>query len=251
MSVPANALQAGLAYRQAVEDAGNAVDQMMVQYGWQMPGAGGQYSTTAAGDAFDPDKVLQFDDEGKAIMTQPTALGQYGTTGLFAQSTQETASEEAEARLGSRMSGITGGLARQRERLSETLGGQRMGALSSQLFGGIGQQYGTVRSAYGDLLSARVTDATVGGTAQSEDATLTDPNLVVPTPPVEPQVAPPPAAPSWQDPSQYKPKEFTKAAPRNNQLGKPGNPNQVSVKRGQGGVLWLWRPSQQGWFKKP
>lgn len=252
MSVPANALQAGLAYRQAVEDAGNAVDQMMVQYGWQMPGTGGEYSTIAAGDAYDPDKVLQFDDQGKAIMTMPTTGGQYGTTGLFAQSAQETAAEEAEARLGARVSGITGGLARQRERLSETLGGQRMGALSGQLFAGIGQQYGTVRSAYGDVLSARTTDATTAGTGMAESATLTDPNVAVPPAPVAPEPAPPQAAPpSWQDPSQYNPKEFTKAAPRNNQLGKPDNPNQVSVKRGQGGMLWLWRPSQQGWFRKP
>jgi hypothetical protein len=252
MSVPSSALQAGLAYRQAVEDAGNAVDQMMMQYGWQMPGAGGQYSTTAAGDAYDPDKVLQFDDQGKAIMTMPTAGGQYGTTGLFAQSAQETAAEEAEARLGARVSGITGGLARQRERLSETLGAGRMGALSGQLFAGLGQQYGTVRGAYGDVLSARATDATTAGTGMAENVTLTDTSAVVPEPPMAPAPPPPPPAPpSWEDPSQYKPKEFSVKGRPGDNPGPPKNPNEVKVHRGPGGIIWLWRPSQKAWFKKP
>jgi hypothetical protein len=181
VSLPQAAVGASVAFRQAVEDAGNAVDSMMMQYGWQMPGANGQYSTTAAGDAFDPNNVLSFDDQGKAVQTAPTGMGQYGTTGLFAESAQQTAAEEAEARLAARTSGITGGLARQRERLSETLGAQRMGGLSAQLFGGLGQQYADVGRSYLDVLTGRAQDEAGVAMGLAEEQPLMG---EAPTPPV-------------------------------------------------------------------
>lgn len=265
MSVPGNAIQAGLAYRQAVEDAGNAVDQMMMQYGWQTPGAGGQYSSIAAGDAYDPDRVLTFDDKGKAIMTMPTVGGQYGTTGLFAESAQETAAEEAEARLAARTTGLTGGLARQREVLSETLGRQRMGGLSEQLFAGIGQQYGGVGTSYRNLLAAQVEDATMAGTGQAENVTLTDPNAVVPPPPMTEPVAPAPAAP--EPPSTIIPQAKNTVGGilpsgsrgnynrRGNPTGSnlPKNPKPGQVFKGEGGVTFVYRsagPAGKGWYRK-
>ena len=264
MSVPANAIQGSIAFRQAVEDAGNAVDQMMMQYGWQTPGAGGQYSNIAAGDAYDPDKVLTFDDQGKAVMNMPTVGGQYGTTGLFAQSAQETAAEEAQARLGMRASGITGGLARQREVLSESLGRQRMGALSGQLFAGLGQEYGTVRGSYSDLLAAQVEDATAAGTGQAENATLTDPNAAVPPLPMveEPvaPVAPEPAStiiPAAKNtvggilPSGSRGNYNRRGNPTGSNL--PKNPKAGQVYKGEGGVTFVYRsngPAGKGWYRK-
>ena len=262
MSVPANAIQGSIAFRQAVEDAGNAVDQMMMQYGWQTPGAGGQYSSIAAGDAYDPDKVLSFDDQGKAVMTMPTVGGQYGTTGLFAQSAQETAAEEAQARLGMRASGITGGLARQREVLSESLGRERMGALSGQLFAGLGQQYGGVRTSYGNLLAAQVEDATTAGTGMAENVTLTDPNVAVPPP--DPAAGPPvDTGPRYSIGNQtYGVGDIVPDTANGRRAfrkkgdpgGKPpGNPQNGEIYMGPGGVWWVRRnqgPKGPGWYKK-
>lgn len=139
MSVTESAYNAAIAYRQAVEDAGNFIDQQMRQYGWTAPGADGQYSVLNAQNAFDPDRVIQFDQSGApmvdtASIAAATRGGQYGTSGLFAQTAQQLVGQAAEARLeeSQRGFGRGSGLTQQRKMAAETFAQERMGALSNQ-----------------------------------------------------------------------------------------------------------------------
>jgi hypothetical protein len=268
-NVTSNATRAGLEYRNAVVDAGNFIDQLFAQSGWKMPDGAGGYSTTASGDAFDPDKVIQFDDRGVASYKMPGAfgLGQYGTTGSFARSAQETATEEAEARQQSLQSGIRGGLARQREQLSETLGIQRMGDISNKLIQDILSSYGNVRGAYLGTLTGGVEDTAGAAGAQAEVAPVAappkpaEPPLVEPTPVKPPPVESSPVETSAQkQPVQYNTGDIVEATNRGNfdTKGSPGgtppkNPQPGQVFKGERGVTWVWRPqgpNGPGWYKR-
>ena len=148
MSVSEGAYNAAMAYRMAVQDAGNFIDQQMRQYGWTAPGADGKYSVLNAQNAFDPDRVIQFDQSGApmvdtAAIAQATMGGQYGTTGLFAQTAQQNAAQEADVMLGERMRGFGrgSGLTRQRERAAETFARERMGNVSNQFLQSILGRY--------------------------------------------------------------------------------------------------------------
>lgn len=272
MSVPANAMAASMAFNQAVQDAGDFIDQKFSEYGWQFPTGAGGYSSMAAGDAFDPNLVLTFDDQGKVTQNLPSvAAGQYGTTGLFAQAAQQAAGGEAETMAATRMAGLRGGLARQRQEAAEFAGQQQMGQLSGTLFSAIQGQYGGVGQAYRDYLVAKTTDATSGAQTSSESAPTTStpppevpPVITPPPPPIpEPVSAPAPA----QAPAPEKP--FASDIPPNsvgstpvppqlwnlfnvqgNPTGsnKPVNPPNGTIFKGAGGVPFIYKNGK--WFKR-
>lgn len=196
MSVPANAIQGGLAFNAALGDARNFANEAFARYGWQFPTASGTYSTKAAGEAFDPELTLSFDpNTGEMTTKTPSeALGQYGTTGLFAETAQAGASGEADVTSELRGRGImTGGLAGQRRQLAETMAGKQMGQVSSELFGGIGQAYENVGQSYLDYLIGKTTGEQTGASAGAETMPVTSTTV---TPPPAAPVAAPTATPS-------------------------------------------------------
>lgn len=134
--------------------------------------------------------------------------------------------------------GIGGGLAAQRRGLVESMTAKQTGAAKSQFLAGIGEAVSPVGASWQDLQAAMIQDQLTAGEAGASGYASTS------------DVVPPASAPSWADASQYNPKDFTKRGQPGDKPGKPQNPNQVSVHRGPGGIVWLWRPSQQGWFKK-
>lgn len=169
MSVPESAYGAALAYRQAVEDAGNFIDQQMRQYGWMSPGANGQYSVLNAQNAFDPERVIQFDQSGAPIVdtagiAAATSGGQYGTTGLFAQAAQRGAAEAADVMLGQRQRGFGrgSGLVRGTQEVSQYGAQQQMGGLSQQFLQNLINRYSGLAKQYQGARVAQTTGATTG-----------------------------------------------------------------------------------------
>lgn len=177
MSVSEGAYNAALAYRQAVEDAGNFIDAQMRQYGWTAPGADGQYSVLNAQNAFDPDRVIQFDQSGApqidaAAIAAGTTGGQYGTTGLFAQTAQQLAGQAAEMRVGEAQRGFGrgSGLARQRQQAAETFAKERMGTLSSQFLQNLlGRYQGLTKQYQGAIVGG--TQSAIGSAARQAGMT--------------------------------------------------------------------------------
>lgn len=176
-----NATRATMAYNRAVEDYGNFVDTTMRQYGWTMPDASGQYSITGAQDAFDPNRVIQYDTTGKPIFDQEAILGQtmggqYGTTGLFAETAQAAASSEAEARMAARGRnlGRGSGLSRQQELASEFAGQESMRNVSTGLFQDILGKYSGLTRAYEEVGIGEATDALINARLLSENVELSD-----------------------------------------------------------------------------
>lgn len=169
-----NAINAALAYRSAVEDYGNFIDNTMRQFGWQTKGADGQYSVLNAQNAFDPDRIVQFDSSGspyvdaKAVM-EATSAGQYGTTGAFAQAAQQGATKEAEAALQGRFSGFGkgSGLVSQQRRLAEESTAGQMSNLSSQLMSGLFSKYSGLGKQYQNVAAGGAQDAAMSASRRA------------------------------------------------------------------------------------
>jgi hypothetical protein len=166
MTVADNAIQATMAYRGAIEDYGNFVDQQMRSFGWQMPGQDGQYSVLNAQNAFDPDSVVQFDESGNPTFDQASILrqtsgGQYGSTGRFAEATQQGGTQEADINrtIMNRGLGRGSGLGQQAQALSEGATSGNLAGLSSELFGGLQGKYSDLAKKYQNVGGARVSDA--------------------------------------------------------------------------------------------
>jgi len=166
MTVADNAIQATMAYRGAIEDYGNFVDQQMRSFGWQMPGQDGQYSVLNAQNAFDPDSVVQFDEAGNPTFDQASILrqtsgGQYGSTGRFAEATQQGGTQEADINrsIMGRGLGRGSGLGQQAQALSEGATSGNLAGLSSELFGGLQGKYSDLAKKYQNVGGAKVSDA--------------------------------------------------------------------------------------------
>lgn len=171
--IPDNAARATMAWRGATEDAGNFIDDLMQQYGWTMSGPDGTYSTTTAGDAFDPNNIMRFGSDGGATVdtariAQQTASGQYGAKGVFADIARGGATQEAEAIQAARGRGLTGGLARQQRQLAESLTSTQMGGASADLLKAIMGQYAGVGKAFSGVKQGQVLDALAYGQMGSQ-----------------------------------------------------------------------------------
>lgn len=265
MSVPANAIQGGLAFNAALGDARNFVNETFARYGWQMPTATGSYTSAAAGEAFDPNLTLSFDPNTGAMTSKmPTqATGQYGTTGLFAETAQAGASGEADVTSELRSRGImTGGLAGQRRQLAETMASRQMGEVSSELFGGIGGAYSNVGQSYLDYLIGKTTGEQTGASAGAEVAPVTGGVVppVVPPPVVVPPTPVTTGTPAGMEGVKPGTPQIEPATNRGNYNKKgspggnvPGNPAPGQIFVGAQGVKWVYRtqgPNGSGWYKK-
>lgn len=170
-----NAANAALAWRGATEDAGNYIDSMMQEYGWTMAGPDGTYSTINSGDAFDPNNIMSFGEQGQATVdpnriAELTSGGKYGGQGVFSDIMRSGGSEEASMVSSARQRGLgtQSGIAKQQRALAEDMASKNMGKASSDLFKQLFGQYGGVRRSYSNLYSAQVGDAITGAQTGSQ-----------------------------------------------------------------------------------
>jgi len=254
MDLVTNTGQAAIAYQDALNMARNTANALARQFGVTRRDPSGRYTVESFQNAFDPNKLYSKETGQLDEAALNAALSQFGTggRGVFADISRGGASAEAEASAAGRMRGLGAGsgLAAQQRRLAETQTRAQTGQARTQFVSSIAQGLAPIGSAWQSLQTAQAQDEAVRQAALASQATMDQPfdwsSINVP----EEGVGGPEAAPTWQDASQYKPQEFTKKGTPGDNPGKPQNPNQVSVHRGPGGVIWLWRPSKQGWFKK-
>lgn len=172
--IPDNAARATMAWRGATEDAGNFIDSLMQQYGWSTPGADGLYSTTNAADAFDPNNIMSFGQDGTANVdasrvAKLTSGGQYGGKGQFADIARGGAVQGAQAIQESRSRGLVGGgLAKQQRQLAQSVAGQQMSGASADLMRTLMQQYGGVGKAFSGVKQGQTLDAIASGQIGSQ-----------------------------------------------------------------------------------
>jgi hypothetical protein len=162
-----NATQAALAYRGAVEDYGNYVDMLMRQYGWNAKGPDGTYSVLNAQNAFDPDRVIQFDSSGSpqvnaAQIAQATGQGYYGTSGALANVAKAGAGQEAQAITAARMAGLgpRSGLATQMRQQAEAATSEKMGLASNEFLSSILKTYSDLTKKYQNVSAGTAEDLT-------------------------------------------------------------------------------------------
>lgn len=183
VDVANSAINAALAYRNAVEDYGNFIDNTMRQYGWQTKGADGQYSTLNAQDAFDPDRIIQFDSSGSPqidtqAITAATSGGQYGSSGLFAQEAQRGAAEEAGllTAMQSHGFGRGSGLFAQQRKLAEQQSQARMSGLSSQMLSSLFSKYASLGKTYSNVSAGQVQDSIASAARRAAMSSLYNQN---------------------------------------------------------------------------
>ena len=169
-----NATQAALAYRGAVEDYGNYIDALMRQYGWNTKGPDGQYSVLNAQNAFDPDRVIQFDSSGapsinQAQIAQATSGGYYGGTGTLANIAKAGATEEAQAMMQARMQGLDprSGLAKQARQQAESATQEKMGIASNEFLQNILKTYSDLTKKYQNVSAGTAQDLTSSAARRS------------------------------------------------------------------------------------
>jgi hypothetical protein len=271
MSVADNAIRATMAYQGAVEDYGNFIDSTMRQYGWTMPDASGQYSVQGAQDAFDPNRVIQFDESGKPTfdaerIASMTSGGQYGTTGTFAETAQAGAASEATARAEARMRGFGrgSGLSRQAEVESEDATRRAMGEVSAGLFGDVFAKYGGLGRLYQDVAVGEATDAAIRASQNVENISVGGvPPMPDMTSPAANYTAPPAEEsrifPTGKDamgevlPSGSRGNYTIPGSPKGKNVPKGKDLVPGRTYRGAGGVDWVYRssgPKGKGWYKK-
>lgn len=148
--------QAAIAYQDALNQARNAQNALLRQYGFTAPDASGAYSVEGAQSAFDPNTLFDKATGGidKTKLENLAKSLQVGGTGRIADISRAGASSEAEAvmevrqRLGE---GIGGGLMAQRRGLAESMTAGQVGQAKSEFLAGIGEALAPIGGAYQNL----------------------------------------------------------------------------------------------------
>lgn len=170
-----NAGMAAIAYRDALTAAQNTQNALLRQYGFTMPGAGGQYTVEGAQAAFDPNTLFDQATGGinQARLSELAGRIQVGGTGLLSDIMRGGASAEAEAALGARSAGISGGgLAAQRRALAEAQTSGQLGQARQEFVSGIAQGLQPIGAAYSGLQQARIADRMAAEAAAAARATI-------------------------------------------------------------------------------
>ena len=182
MSIANNAARAGLAFAGATADAGNYIDNLMSQYGWQTPGADGSYTSINAANAFDPNNIMSFGEGGVSNINagriaEQASGGRFGGKGVFADVTRTGASSEGDvvSQLQSRGLGAGSGIANQQRMLAESMTDTNMGAASNDLFNQLSGQYSGVQKSYSNVESARVQDSQINADNAANNTSVYDP----------------------------------------------------------------------------
>lgn len=249
---------AAVAYQDALNQARNAQNALLRQYGFTMMGPTGDYSVENAQRAFDPnvlfDKATGGIDQAKlAELAKGLTVG---TGGLFGEIARGGATAEAEAVLGARATGLRGGLAQQRRQLAEAQAGQQLTQAKEQALAGLGEAMAPIGGAYQELQMAQARDkmaqeAALAGAATipqpvaeedtaAETGTSNVPSVFATTPNTRGGIL------SAGSRGNYK----VKATP-NGSVPKNAKPGQTFM--GKGGVQFVYRPQGpkgSGWYKK-
>lgn len=170
-----NAGMAAIAYRDALTAAQNTQNALLRQYGFTMPGAGGQYTVEGAQAAFDPNTLFNQATGGvdQARLSELAGRIQVGGTGLLSDIMRGGAAAEAEASFGARSAGIGGGgLAAQRRALAEAQTSGQLGQARQEFVSGIAQGLQPIGAAYSGLQQARIADRMADEAAAAARATI-------------------------------------------------------------------------------
>lgn len=233
--------QASIAYQDALNQARNAQNALLRQYGFTAPSATGEYSVEGAQAAFDPNTLFDKASGGvdKARLASLASSLRMGGSGLLANIGREGTSVEADVMGEARSRGlggeIGGGLISQRRQLAEAQTRGKMGAAKNEFMAGIAGALSPIGAAYQNLQNAGIYDQAAINEANAYKASLSSP--VDLTQPAETPMAP--------EPGKY----ATKGTPGGNP---PGNPKGGSIFKGPGGVSWQYRingPNGKGWYK--
>lgn len=250
-----NAGQATVAYQDALNQAKNAQNALLRQYGFTMPGAGGTYSVEAAQSAFDPNVLFNTGtgqiDQG--MIQRLAGSLQAGTTGILSDITRGGGAAEAEALAAGRASGIAGGgLMAQRRALAESQTASQTGQAKSEFLAGIGEALSPIGSAYQQIAIGTAQDKAAAEAAAaaaaslpqvSEEGAVTEPATVS-------QIFGKPNSKGGILPSGSRGNYKVKAQPKGNV---PKNPKPGQTFTGKQGVPVVYRPQGpqgSGWYKK-
>jgi len=158
--------QAAIAYQDALNQARNAQNALLRQYGFTAPDASGAYTIEGAQSAFDPNTLFDKATGGidKTKLENLAKSLQVGGTGRLADISRAGASSEAEAvmevrqRLGE---GIGGGLMAQRRGLAESMTAGQVGQAKSEFLAGISGALAPIGGAWQDIKTAEAMDRAI------------------------------------------------------------------------------------------
>lgn len=165
--------QASVAYQDALNQARNAQNALLRQYGFVAPSATGDYTLEGAQAAFDPNTLFDKATGGidQAKLGRLSQSLQMGGTGLLADLTRSGASTEADvaSELQSRGFGgdVGGGLMRQRRALAEQQSASQVGAARQDFIGGMAGALSPIGGAFQNLKVAELQDKYAAETARA------------------------------------------------------------------------------------
>lgn len=170
--------QAAIAYQDALNQARNAQNALLRQYGFTAPSASGEYSVEGAQGAFDPNSLFDKASGGidKAKLQQLAGSLQIGGTGVLADIMRGGASAEADVVSEARSRGfggeVGGGLLAQRRQLAEAQTGGELAAGKEKFLAGIGEALSPIGGAWQGLQNAQAMDELARQQAEAMKATI-------------------------------------------------------------------------------
>lgn len=169
--------QASIAYQDALNQARNAQNALLRQYGFVAPTGTGEYSTEAAQAAFDPNMLFDKATGGIDKAKLDKALGgiMSGGGGLIGEALAAGAAGEAEAAMQERgrfAEGVTGGVSSQRRQLAESLAREQVSGVKGQFVSQIGEALAPIGGAFQNLQIAEAQTAYLDQLANAAKSTI-------------------------------------------------------------------------------
>jgi hypothetical protein len=196
---------AAVAYQNALNQARNATNSLIRQFGFTRPDASGNYSVEAFQNAFDPNKLMNKETGtlDEAALGNLVSGISVGGTGVLSDIARSGASTEAEMAMESRSRGLgTGGLAAQRRGLAEAQTAGEMGSAKSQFIANIAQNLAPIGSAWQGLQTGMAEDEAAKQAALALQGSASSPvaDVVVPAATSDTPTAAVPSAPQAKAP---------------------------------------------------
>lgn len=174
--------QASIAYQDALNQARNAQNALLRQYGFVAPTGGGAYGVEGAQGAFDPNTLFDKATGGvdQAKLSQAMQSITVGGTGLLSDISRSGASSEADVMAESRSRGfggdIGGGLTSQRRQLAEAATTGQLGKAKTDFISGLASGLAPIGSAWQDLQTAQAQDTAARLEAEAAKASIVNAN---------------------------------------------------------------------------
>ena len=172
--------QASIAYQDALNQARNAQNALLRQYGFTAPSATGGYSVEGAQAAFDPNTLFDVNTGGvdQAKLKQAMSSIQVGGTGLLADVARAGASGEADvvAETRSRLGEFGGGLLQQRRGLAESVASGKMGQAKGEFISALSQSLAPIGGAWQDMQAANAQAALSNAASEAAKASVVNAN---------------------------------------------------------------------------